>query len=916
MTVGVDAPDRGGADPTGDDGTTAPVSADLRRGASFPTAACLAAMVVVLAAPTGAAEAQEDRPPLSVEPGTVATIPVAASAPDGFEGREASFRVAAGSGIRLFGDGRGTASLEEDSVVVALTFEAAEDLSAGRRRVADVIVSWGDAVVDTVGVEVDVAARHGLEAGFVKGSATVAPGRDARVGYRIANRGNAPDTVRLHVEGTRGTGWRFDPRRSRVTVEPGSADTVAVRVHTPSGVRVGARRRLRMVASGVASEAAGHTTLHVVEGGGPVPGVEHLPGHVFVGSSTSGRAGSPAGVVAAVRAEGTVAGDTELSLEGHYRPEEYLTPRPLRNEIVGPEVRLRVRRPDWEASAGDVFARSDPLAGTFAAGRGVDFAWEGDDVFAEAFAAVPRGGFGGDGGRTLMASGGLDLEQGRVGLVASDHDVAPGLGVSGGATRSVGGRLELGTRSSRMLQLEAGLMRVDPETGPATTGPAAEGELWLSNEEGHLNVRGRLVPGQLSAGPTMSDELFVGGLRRIAGPLHATARASWASSDATGGRRSHEFRRAEAGVRFSPRGFRLEGRFRMEEADVSFPVAGERVRRTALLSADVPLGPFTLDGRAEIGHQSSPRTDGLFRRLRGTLRWRGAEGWAFVSAGEESTLAGGSRGYLEGEGGWELGRAEVAGGASVEGGVFGSTRVEAWSRVAYRVTDGLSVVGGVERDALGVSSDALSFSLGVRQGLDVPLPLPKSSVSHGVVFEDRDGDGRRDPGEEGLAGVRLRKGFVEVVSDERGRFEIEQEAVRRRALEVDPSTLPEGAIVTPGAEIPREGETAVPVMRTAGLELELFLDRDGDGRRDRGEPPAADAVVTVVDDRGRERVAEADPSGRVSLTGLPPGPYTVRVHLPETRRRLAVDEELRVELAAGAGVSRSVPLAHELRPVR
>lgn len=899
-----------------DDGATDDCAAGRGRIGPLPAVAVLAAALLLPAATGGAAEAQEPVPAPSVEPGSVATVPVAATAPRGFEGRSAEFRVAGVSGIRLFGDGRGEARLEGDSVVVALTFEAAEDLAAGRRRVADLVVSWDEVAVDTLGVEVDVAARHRLEAGFVKRSATVAPGRDAEVGYRIANRGNAVDTVRLSVEAGHARGWRFAPVRPRVVVEPGATDTVAVRVRPPNDVRVGTRHRFRVVSSGGAAEAAGHTTLHVVEGGGPVPGVEHLPGHVFVGSSTSGRAGSSAGVVAAVRAEGTVAGDTELSLQGHYRPENYLTPRPLRNEVVGPEVRLRVRRPDWEAAAGDVFARSDPLAGTFAAGRGVDFAWEDDDVYGEAFAAVPRGGFGGEGGRTLMASGGMKLEQGRVGLVASDHDVAGGLGVPGGTTRSVGGRLELGARSDRLLRLEAGLMRVDPETGPATTGPAAEGELWLSDADGHLNVRGRLVPGQLPAGPTMSDQLFVGGLRRITGPLHATARASWASSAPTGGRRSHDFRRAEAGLRFSPRGLRLEGRFRVEEADVSFPVAGERVRRTAVLSADMPLGLFTVDGRAEIGHQASPRTEGLFRRLRGTLRWRGAGGWAFVSAGEESTLAGGSRGYVEGEGGWDLGRAELAGGASVEGAVFGGSRVRGWSRVAYRVTDGLSVVGGVERDALGASSDAWSVSLGVRQGLDVPLPLPESSVSHGVVFEDRDGDGRRDPGEEGLAGVRLRKGFVEVVSDARGRFEIEQEAVRRRALEVDPSTLPEGAIVTPGAEIPREGEAAVPVMRTAGLELELFLDRDGDGRRDEDEPPASGAVVTAVDDRGRERVAEADPSGRVSLTGLPPGPYTVRVHLPETRRRLAVDERFRMELAAGAGTARSVPLEPELRPVR
>lgn len=877
-----------------------------------PAARTAAAALLLLLPVPGSAQEMP-----TVEPGQVATVPVSAPAPTDPAVERMEYAVEEVSGVRLFGAAEGRVRPEDGRVTLGLTFQVEKDLRAGTHRIARVVLAAPDGRRDTVAVEVRVPARYGLEATFVVGSATIGAGGEVEVGYRVANRGNARDTVRLEFEEDGDSGWRFLPRRSRLVMDPGRTDTVAVHVRAPTDVRVGEIQRVRLLASGRGARAAGHITFHVVERGGWVPGVEHVPGRIFVGSSTAGTPGASPGIVASFQAGGSVGDGTDVHLEGHHRPDRFGTPRPLRREVLGPGIRLSVERTDWSASAGDVFARTHPLAGSFLAGRGAAFRWDGEESYAELFLADPATGPGSDGGgHSFAAAGGLELEDGRVGLVASDQRSPGGLGPTGGRTQSLGGRLELGSRSDRFVRVEVGALRLSPESGPARLGPAAEGELWLSGDDGFLTVRGRTVPGQIAAGPTLGDELYVGGRHRVAGALDGLARASLSSFEDAATGRSSTARQAEAGVRFSPEGFRLQGLLRLAESDVGFGEDARRTRRSAVLSADAPLGPFDVDGRVEVGRERFRTGSSGFRRLRGTVRWQGSEGWAWLTLGEEDGARVGSRRFLEAEGGWTLDRVELSGGASAESHGPGGLDVHAWSRVAYRVSGDLSVIGGVERDALGAGDGRWSVSLGVRQGLDLPLPMPESPVSHGVVFSDRDGDGERDPEEAGLEGVRLRKGFVEVTTDARGRFRIDQEAVRDQPLRVDAASLPGGAVVTPGADVPREGRAAIPVLRTARLEMSVFLDRDRDGRRDDGEGPVAGAVVRAVSREGGTRVVETDDRGRAAFSALRPGVYTIVLRVPATRRHLAVERELTVRLGPGGAESRRVPVTPEPRPVR
>lgn len=875
------------------------------------TGPLVAALLLLSAAP--AVQAQQARP---ARPGDVVTFSLRVPAPEGTAAGRADVRVDEVAGARLFGAPERSVEVDGGAALVPLTFQLGDDLGAGTRRIARLRVAWPGGRRDTVPVEVEVPVRRRMEGGFTAPSARVTPGGEAEVRYAVRNRGNAPDTVRLSVVEP-ATGWRLAPRRDRVTLAPGGADTVRVSVHAPGRASLGSIQRLRLAARGSGAESVDALTLRVVESGGWMPGVEHVPGRVFLGSTTSGAPGSTGGVVAAVEAGGTVGAGTEVLLEGRYRPEGLPTPRPLHEDVLGPVARLQVRNPEWRAGVGDVFARSDPLAGSFLAGRGADVSWDTGDAFGEVFAAVPQGASArGHEGHAVLASGGLALDGARVGLVASDVRRSSGLALSSGRTQSLGGRLRMGDRSGRFVSLEAGVLRLSREAGGAVTGPAAEGELWLSGEEGMLNVRGRVVPGELPGGPTLSDRVFAGGRYRIGSTLDAVGRASVTSSDPGPAGPGADFRQAEAGVRYAPRGLRLEGVFRVRDSDGVFGDAARRTRYTGVLSANVPAGPLHLDGRLEVGREASGVGGSAFHRLRASARWTGGRGWGRLTAGQERSAGVGSRAFAEAEGGIELDGVAVSGGASAESGVFGSARVEGWTRVSHRLPGDLRVVAGVERREFGFGGGEWGVSMGVEKALDLPLPLPDRPLSHGVVFLDRNGNGRRDPGERGLPGVTVRKGFVDVTTDARGQFRIRQEAVRGRAVEVDATTLPAGALVPPGVEIPRAGGVEIPVIRTASLEVTVFADGDEDGRRDRGEPFVEGAVVTLDDATGRSRVAETDASGRVRLGALRPGRCTVRVRVPGDGRRRPVEEQLELELDAGAVETRGVAVVTDTRPVR
>lgn len=870
--------------------------------------------IALFALPSDALTAQDavDHGPPTAKPGSVVTVPVTLDAPEAHREARASYRVDVGQAARLFGAVEGRVAAEEGRIVLPLTFQLASSAPSGTLDVARVTFRWGPRTTREVTVQVDVPARHRLKGRLTTEVGTVSPGGEATLLFRLTNRGNARDTVRIRTTG-RERRWTVRPRRSRVTLEPSEERDVVVLVRAPREATIGQSRQLRLLAEGRGEVVRADVLLRVVEDEGWLPGMEHLPTRLFVGS-TAGGAGA-GDVVAAVRAQGTLGTDTDVSLRGRYRPTSGSV-QAFRRDVSGPSFRLDIRRPAGSLTLGDVYASSAPLAGSFQSGEGVDVRYRGDRFFGEVFAARPSLGADPDGGgRSLLASGGLQMDTGRTGVTLSEQRW-PRLTGGDAWSRSAGAHLDLDPAPRQHVRVEAGLKEVGSGPGERAVGFAGEAEYSLYGTETTVDARVRRVPGAVRGGGGRGNEVFLRGTRRLDADVHALAHGRWSTTPLLDASRRPEIREVGTGVRYDPGQLRLEGLLRYRESSGILPGEGWRTRRTAVLSADVPVGPVHVDGSVELGTESGSVADGTgFRRLRATARWSDESSWMWLTAGEEQVPGFSSRWHAELQGGTRHRRLELSGGAAVEDGL-GEARIRLWARLGYEVTPGLSLVAETERRPATLASPEWRMSLGVEKALSLPLPLPSTPVAHGTVFDDRNGNLQRDAGEPGLPGVRLRKGFAEAVTDERGQFEFRQEAVRGRSLEVVGASLPTGALVPSGARYPDDGETAIPVVRTAALQLVAFLDRDGDGRRDSGEPAASGARIDVESSAGRRRTVEADETGRARIGGLRPGRYTVTVRVPAEGMRLPASATFEIELRPGESAAEEVPLEARDRTVR
>ena len=188
-------------------------------------------------------------------------------------------------------------------------------------------------------------------------------------------------------------------------------------------------------------------------------------------------------------------------------------------------------------------------------------------------------------------------------------------------------------------------------------------------------------------------------------------------------------------------------------------------------------------------------------------------------------------------------------------------------------------------------------------GRDAGMIMP--GTVKGAVFADRNDNGRRDSGEDGLAGtvVRLMSEEGEAFSAElgdSGEFLFDAVMPGRYFLEYQ---LPEGAIFAKaGGDSAVSGEEGTGRgewfdFKTADLKEAplcgaltlgsvtgtVFRDHDGSGTREDGDAPLAGARILLIP--GREDLEEAeavsDGTGAFALTGLHPDSYTLKVVLPE-----------------------------------
>lgn len=206
--------------------------------------------------------------------------------------------------------------------------------------------------------------------------------------------------------------------------------------------------------------------------------------------------------------------------------------------------------------------------------------------------------------------------------------------------------------------------------------------------------------------------------------------------------------------------------------------------------------------------------------------------------------------------------------------------------------------------------------------VDTPLALARSSIGDRVWY-DLDGDGLQDPGEPGLAGVRVRlidprdgRILESTWTGADGEYLFSMLANEYYIVQVDETTLPAGFAPTnvelPGGDyhavyvnnvcgsdcIQRDGRTYEHIFyinlddrqdyraadfgfRPAGAAIGdlVWSDADQDGVQDPGEPGIAGVLVELLDEAGNPLgpTATTTATGWYLFSGLSAGTYRVRV---------------------------------------
>ncbi len=229
----------------------------------------------------------------------------------------------------------------------------------------------------------------------------------------------------------------------------------------------------------------------------------------------------------------------------------------------------------------------------------------------------------------------------------------------------------------------------------------------------------------------------------------------------------------------------------------------------------------------------------------------------------------------------------------------------------FDVHRSLRIVVGAERgtalDALGVLHTV--FTLKVERASSIGV-LDRRVVT-GIVFQDRNGNGVRDPGEPGVPGIVVHRGSETAVTDANGEYRMNSGATAR--AEIDDRSLPKGWIPSPRLLDGTSDVLQLGVIPMASLDVRVDVAPLSDGSM-----PAVrvgTVTLTLSDSTGREWIVRTDASLRATFDGLPSGHYVLRTDLEGSSEPLTIDPTSIIEIGATSGRQRVV-VTVRTRPVK
>ncbi|GAC1654734.1 MAG: hypothetical protein NVS4B3_19000 [Gemmatimonadaceae bacterium] len=877
---------------------------------------CAAVVPAAIAVVAAAATRGATQLPRHIAPGSVVTIPVRVDPRIHGDQGPPRFRVAPLGRARIFGPREGPVPTDSvDGAIIPLTFTIPGDEPAGDESVARLVVSWPGGHADTSEIRVAIDVVHRLEISLGADPPTVPERGSARLIYRIANRGNSVDTVRLVVDP--GPDWRADWSREPMVIARGAEGLGIVEVAPSEASRAGEARTITLWANGAAGARQASLVVYVVRDLGPLPGLAQIPATVFVGAAHSpSDVSTPSAPFFAVDASGEIAAETELTLR--YRHSPPMVPSAFHSHASGAGFQIGVRTPRWGATGGEVFTLGSALTGYYLQGLGARLTGTGDRVVTDLLVAEPEplGDFGRRDREGHIARGmvGLRSAAGTVGVTLFDAARPIRLGLPLSQLQSAALRYD--APGVGEAHVETGVVRLQGPSAEWHTGPALDASYAAALGRTGVSARARATPGLVIGGDGSDRSMSGSAITAVSRHLSVETLLDHQSAPAGADSGAHRSSDATVGVRYFGDGrvYALRGIVSHFEGIGFGRAPGER--RTLQASTTAPIGPTAVDASLESGLRIRGDTTRRISAYHAGLRWFGSGGWGWLrlSRASDDVGSGFSRADLAGSIRTPSYTVDLGGSLPLGSQVRASPALW-WTGVTAQVTRATALVVGLEYRSRGPGAGWMT-AIGARHRLALPLPLAAPTVS-GVVFEDVNGNGRRDAGEPGIQGVRLSRDGVTTTSDTTGRFAFAMTSSAAQTT-IDGNSLPAGMMTSQSGS---EGKgvvrrTDVAVVRGATVTIHVLLDAHAAGAAASTVNPGLGAVATFVDAANRTRDAVADRDGMIVVDGLLPGSYHVTVRCSPELGRPASEVSRSLLLASGERRSEDVRLTVEALEVR